>query len=315
MINNLLNLLKQSKKILIITHMGPDGDAVGSVCALGILLKELNKDVTYIMDSLISDKMKIGNEARYFNQSTDDRFDLAIALDCSEKTFLFGHEYLDSAEKVIVIDHHITNKKYGDINYVSPDVAAVGEIIMDIYDILGMRIGYEAAAWLYLSLATDTGNFRYSNVTANTHKKAAILYEIRNDFDTINKKIEGYGLTRLKYLSKVIENIMLFGDNKVIVSYISLDDYNNKMLDKETEMQLQNMIDVIRNVENVQVAVLLKQFKEDEFKISLRSNGDFDVAAVAKKFGGGGHKKAAGCNANGNISDIISDLKTQIKIY
>jgi phosphoesterase RecJ-like protein len=314
MINNIIDLIKKSKKILIMTHKGPDGDAVGSVCALGLLLKELGKDVTYIMDSLISNKMKIEKESDYFIQNTTDTFDLAIALDCSEKTFLFGHEYLEKADKVIVIDHHITNKRYGIENYISDKVAAVGEIIIDMYEILRVNIGYEAAAWRYLSLATDTGNFRYSNVTSDTHKKAAKLYEIRSDFDRINKKIEEYGLTRLKYLSKIIKNIIVYNNNKVIISYIEINDYVNKTLDEEAEMQLQNMIDVIRNVENIEVAVLIKQAEEELFKVSLRSNGEFDVAAVAKRYGGGGHKKAAGCNASGNIDNIISQLKKVITI-
>ncbi len=314
MINNIINLINKSNKVLIVTHKGPDGDAVGSVCALGLLLKELGKDVTYIMDSLISDKMKIEKESDYFIQNTKDTFDLAIALDCSEKTFLFGHEYLKKADKVIVIDHHITNKKYGTENYVSDKVAAVGEIIIDMYSLMGVNIGYEAAAWLYLSLVTDTGNFRYSNVTADTHKKAAMLYSIRSDFDRINKKIEEYGLIRLKYLSKIIENIIVYSNNKVIISYIEINDYVNKALDEEAEMQLQNMIDVIRNIENIEVAVLIKQAEEALFKVSMRSNGDFDVAAVAKQYGGGGHKKAAGCNASGNINNIISQLKKIITI-
>ncbi|MEL7570662.1 MAG: DHH family phosphoesterase [Eubacteriaceae bacterium] len=314
MINSIIDLIKKSNKILIITHKGPDGDAVGSVCALGLLLKELGKEVTYVMDNLISGKMKIEKESDYFVQTTEDKFDLAIALDCSEKTFLFGHEYLQNANEVAVIDHHITNKKYGDKNYVSHKVAAVGEIIIDIYKILNVNISYEAAAWLYLSLATDTGNFRYSNVTADTHKKTAMLYEIRSDFDKINKQIEQYGLTRLKYLSKVIKNIIVYNNNKVIISYIEINDYVNKTLDEEAEMQLQNMIDIIRNVENIEVAVLIKQAENELFKVSLRSNGDFDVAAVAKQYGGGGHKKAAGCNANGNIGNIISELKKTITV-
>lgn len=314
MINKLIDVIKQSNKIVILTHKGPDGDAVGSVCALGLMLKEMGKNVTYIIDSLLSEKLKIEHEANFFLTSTSETFDLAIALDCSELNYLYGSEYLANAKKVIVIDHHITNKKYGDVNCVSESVAAVGEIIIDLYAQMNIKISYEAAAWLYLSLATDTGNFRYSNVTANTHAKVAKLYEIRNDFSEINQKIEEYGLTRLIYLSKIIDNIQVFSNNKVIISYISLEDYVNKVMDEEADMQLQNMIDILRNVENVEVAVLIKQAEKELFKVSMRSNKDFDVAAVAKLYGGGGHKKAAGCNMSGEIDTIIKDLESNIKI-
>jgi phosphoesterase RecJ-like protein len=241
-------------------------------------------------------------------------FDLVIALDCSELNYLYGSEYMKNAAEVIVIDHHVTNKKYGKINCVFESAAAVGEIIIDMYEYENIQISTQAASWLYLSLATDTGNFRYSNVTANTHKKVATLYEIRDDFSAINKKIEEYGLTRLKYLSRIIDNIDLSSDDKVIISYISLNDYMNKIMDEEADMQLQNMIDILRNVESVEVAVLIKQAESELFKVSLRSNGDFDVASVAKLYGGGGHKKAAGCNMSGDIDTVIKNLKNQIKI-
>jgi phosphoesterase RecJ-like protein len=314
MISKLLDSIKQNNKILILTHKGPDGDAVGSVCALGLMLKEMGKDITYIVDSMLSEKLKINNEANFFSASTTEAFDLAIALDCSELDYLYDRKYLEKANQVIVIDHHITNKKYGDMNYVCESAAAVGEIIIDMYEYANIQISSQAAAWLYLSLATDTGNFRYSNVTANTHRKVAKLYEIRDDFSAINKKIEEYGLTRLTYLSKIINNIKMFSGNKVIISYISLNDYVNKIMDEEADMQLQNMIDILRNVESVEVAVLIKQADRELFKVSLRSNGDFDVAAVAKSYGGGGHKKAAGCNISGDIDTIIKNVASKIEI-
>lgn len=299
---------------MLLTHKRPDGDAVGSVCALGLLLKTLDKEVTYVIDPALSKRMKIEAEAQYFVEHTEKNFDLVIALDCADPDFLYGTDLLDAAPKSIVIDHHVTNKNYGTINYNLPLAAAVGEIVMDLYEAAGVKIGYEAASWLYLSLSTDTGNFRYSNVTAQTHQKAAQLFEIRDDFSALNQKMDEYGLLRLKYLACVIERILLLYEGKVAISYLTLDDYENKVMDEETDMQLQNMIDILRNIENVEVAALIKQEAKNLFKVSMRSNGEEDVAAIAQKFGGGGHKKAAGCDMHGDIQTILTLLKENIVI-
>ncbi len=312
MINKILEEIKSSETILILTHKRPDGDAIGSVCALGLLLKSMGKKVQYVVDPMVSKKMKIGPEAIFFADTTDRCFDLVIALDCADTDFLYGGELLKSAAKSIVIDHHVTNKNYGTFNYVKPAVAAVGEIIMDLYEAAKIGIGYEAASWLYLSLSTDTGNFRYSNVTAQTHLKAAKLFEIRNDFSAISQQMEKYGMARLRYLARVIEHIQLLCQNKVAVSYLELKDYENKVMDEETDLHLQDMVNVLRNIEDVEVSVFLKQEKPGAFKASMRSNGTIDVAKIAQRFGGGGHKKAAGCDINGEIQNIIASLKKEI---
>ncbi len=298
---------------MLLTHKRPDGDAIGSVCALGLLLKALKKEVTYVVDPAVSKKMKIAPEAAYFVDETNRQFDLIIALDCADPNFLYKESLLKAADKIVVMDHHVTNKNYGTLNYVLPAVAAVGEVVMDLYDAAGIDIGYEAAAWLYLSLSTDTGNFRYSNVTAQTHIKAAKLFEIRNDFSEINQKMDEYGMGKLKYLARVIERIELSFQGKVALSYLELADYENHVMDEETDMQLQNMIDVLRNIEGVEVAIFIKQETSDTFKISMRSNGKVDVAKIAQLFGGGGHKKAAGGDGKGDITTIIAALNQALR--
>ncbi len=279
---------------------------------MGLLLRAIGKEVDYVIDGRVTENLKIEKEAARFRCETNDIYDAVIVLDCGDDEILYGREYLSAGPVRIVIDHHATNRQYGDINLVDDAIAATGELVVDLYDAFQVPISCEAAAWLYLSLATDTGNFRYSNVTAQTHFKMARIYEIRDDLAVINRQIEAYDVSKLIYLGKIIEHMQSYFDGRLLMSYLTRADYIDGVLDENHEAQLQNIIDFMRGVEGVEVAVLLKMTAGGTLKASLRSNTDFDVAVIAAEFGGGGHSKAAGFDVDLNVEELMAMLEKSI---
>ena len=294
-ISDIINIIKDSSEIGISFHSNPDGDALGSSLALLIGLRELNKKAYIISKDLVPDIYTFLPFANEVNNCTSDILqstDCVIALDCGNIDRLSANIGLENKQYTIInIDHHISNDYYGDYNYVDTTAAAVGEIIFQLLSPLGIALTKDIATCLYTSILTDTGSFKHSNTTLNTHNIAGNLINTGIDFSEIYRKVyENKRLERVRLYGKVIDNIELLHDGSICIMYITqkmIDSINGDMSDTS------DIISIGTSIDSVEVAVLIKE-TESGTKVSLRSKNKVDVRKIAETFSGGGHVRASG---------------------
>ncbi|MDV3426044.1 MAG: bifunctional oligoribonuclease/PAP phosphatase NrnA [Bacillota bacterium] len=302
-INNIIKKIMESESIAITFHVSPDGDSLGSSLALYIALKKLNKDAKIICNDDIPDVYNflpgIENISKDIKLSQD--FDLVIVLDCGNKDRICSDIKFDGSYFIINIDHHKSNDNYGDINYVDPLSAAVGEIIYKLIENLNVPLDPDIASNIYTSILTDTGAFRFSNTTADTMKIASeLLDKAKFDFSDIYRRIYySRDFKRIKLYGLVIDSMRLILDGKAVIMTISRD-----ML-KSLGTELGDTSDIINigmEIDSIDAGILIKE-TEEGLKVSLRSKYLFDVSKVASRFGGGGHIRAAGLTLNTSIEE------------
>lgn len=311
-IGKIIETLQKSHSFLIISHLSPDGDALGSVIALGLTLKKLNKKVDYDMDPSIEEKFKFLSEFKNLSyHMLDKQYEVGITLDCSDVHHLYDEMVLKRCNTIINIDHHINNQNYGNINYINAKAGATGEIIYEIIKSLDVELDSNISKALYTAIVTDTGNFKYSNVTSKTHYIISELLKIPIDAWKINKKLfDEHTKSKTFLMERAIHNLRFLLEGKLAIIVITQSDLEET---GSTSEEIEGIINIGRDIIGVEVAILLKERQEKEFKISFRSNEYVDVGEIALKLGGGGHSRASGCTMFGNVDEIISKLKTMVK--
>ena len=309
--------LNEYKNIYLTAHVNPDGDSIGSALALAYFLKnKMNKDVTVAINDNIPSSFKFlpGIELIVTDTSKIESIDLLITVDCASKDRLALDESLvENAKYVINIDHHVTNTKFGDLNFVNSSASSTGEVLYEMIKTLGYDINKDIATCLYVSISTDTGSFKYTNTTSNTHLIASKLLEQGIDLETINIELyQKRSLEKTKLLMESMQNLTLLENNTVGIVAVDeeiLKSSGAKVQDSEI------IVDFIRNIDSINLACVLKPITENSTKASFRSKKDIDVSKIALVFGGGGHAKAAGCTINSNISEAKEIITNEILKY
>ena len=309
--NEILNVIHQNNSFLICSHISPDGDSLGSTIALGLLLKKLNKIVMYHIDPMISSSYSFLLEIENIESVINDKeYDIGICLDCSNIDHLYGSNVLKQCKKIINIDHHISNQFYGDINYVDSDASATGEIIYELLTFAKIKLDKNIATALYIAIVTDTGNFKYSNTTSKTHFVVSELLKQKIKAWKINKKLfDEHSKSRMLLLGKTINNLQFFLDDQLSIVVLTQKDLEEVGASPD---EVEGLINIGRDILNVEVSILLKENNPNEYKVSFRSNEYVNVGDIAQKLGGGGHSRASGCTMLGNKEEIIKKLKTII---
>jgi len=291
--------LLRSKKIGITYHVSPDGDAVGSALALLNGLRLLNKDAYLISKDLISENLqflKNSSEAAGKVVKAEDGTEVVVVLDCGNFERISA-DLCDYKGEIINIDHHISNDKYGNKNYIDIKAAATAEIVFMLLEKLGVSFEEEnddikeIATCLYTSLVTDTGAFRHSNVTSRTHLIASKLKNVGvNNTNIYENLFDSNSFEKMKLIGKALSNIELLFNGKVALIRIPIS------YGKELGIEIGDTSDIISfalQIKGIELAVLIKEI-ENGSKVSLRSKTAFDVREIAENLGGGGHVKAAG---------------------
>ena len=295
-------------KILITSHKNPDGDAIGSSLGWFNFLRKLKSNVKVILKDKIPyfyDFLPNINKISS-SPSINEQFDWVIILDVSE-TERTGFDSIP-AKNSLVIDHHITANPDSTFAIVEPKMPSTCELSLEIMKLIGENlIDYEVALPIYMGMVTDTGSFGYNSTTPNTLRNAAFLLERGiNPYTVIKNLFERNKVTRIKLLKKVLDTLDFAANGKI--AHITV---LQKFL-KETGAGLEEtegFISYPRSIEGVEVAIFFKEFEDGKWKVSLRSKGKIDVAAVASKFGGGGHVMAAGFEYAG---EGIENLKKEL---
>lgn len=302
--------LRDISECTIIMHRHPDGDTVGSAAALGKTLTKLQKTVHYACSDPITPRYAglVGGEEHF-----DTPRGTIIAVDVAAPDMAGKLESF--AQKAdIVIDHHGSNPCYGKLNLVCPKAAAAGEIMYEVVNTL-LPIDRDVAEALYIAVATDTGCFRHGSTTPNTHRVAAELMELGLDITTLNRKLFTIKTrAALMIQAAVLDSLETYADGQVAVLMLT-----RQMIEKcgANEDDMENIAATGMQIQGVRSAATLREMRDGEFKVSLRSDGSVNAAAVCARFSGGGHAMAAGCTLRGSESDckeriaqaIIEDLQ------
>lgn len=292
-LNKMSEIISQSTTIGITFHTSPDGDSIGSALALLISLEKLNKDAYIISkEKLPSDFSFLPrSEAIDGNtQSPKEGTEIVIVIDCGNVERINAD--LSTYKKTIInIDHHLSNDEYGHYNYVNTSASAAAEIIFNLIQKLGVEFDSKIASCLYTSIMTDTGSFKYSNTTSNTHSILSELLKHPFDFSSIHRLIyENKDEKYLRLLGLVYSDMKLVRDSKICLFSIT-----DKML-KQLDYQLEDSSEIVSSgltIKGVEASILFKEQK-DGVKISFRSKDKIDVRKIAEYFSGGGHIKASG---------------------
>src|SRR5690554_3720159 len=308
-IDRIIDTIQDKNDFLITSHSSPDGDSLGSVIALGIALKKLNKKVSYCMDDSIGQKFKFLPEMDSLLapiNSENHFYEVGISLDCSDVNHLSNADILKVCKKTINIDHHINNKNFGDLNCVDPNASATGEIIFEILQRMNIHLDRDIAMALYTAIVTDTGNFKYSNTTSKTHFIISELMKYPISAWEINKRVfDEHPLSKILLMGRAINNLSILCEGKLAVTIISKKDMVEVGSSPD---EVENIINIGRDIRGVEVSILIKENSESEYKIGFRSNNYVDVAKIAYDLGGGGHTRASGCTMRGNLDHIMDQL-------
>lgn len=294
--------LEIPQNTLILFHRNPDADAVGSAFALKTVLENLGSNAYCVCACDVPVRLRFlmnGEQESVLPESIPDEieFERIISVDSASPSQLGDLWELYGEQIDLMIDHHASGEPYADA-YIQTDAAATGEILFDLVKALATEekvvITDALCTDLYAAISSDTGCFRYSNVTPETHARAAELVASGIDCADINHRLfEAKTMEQLRAQAAGISNLHLFANGKIAVVTFP---YALKAALGLADEHLETLIDVARSLIGVQVAVSIRQPGTDgTFRVSTRSNGAYDVSALCAKFDGGGHKKAAGC--------------------
>lgn len=310
-LEELADFLIKNDDYLISGHVQPDGDVFGSTFAMYLILKNFDKKVTVSFEpAFVPKKYRFLQETKIKNKKDISVVENFIVMECPDRKRLGALEELSlKAVNVINIDHHLENDFYGDLNIVDPGASATTEMIYKLARILNVDITKKIANCIYVGLVTDTGRFQYSNTKAETLDLAAEMVRKGVEPGFIFEAIyENCSMQSLVLLGTVVNNMKLAADGKIIWSYI-----DRKSTPPGTDPgDTENLINYLRSVEGPKVAALIKM-DDDEHKVSLRSKGDLDVAKIASKMNGGGHKNAAGFSSKMKLDEMVLWLEKQVQ--
>ena len=304
--------IRAHDRFLVTTHENPDGDALGSLLALTLALRQLGKDATmYLVGPTPLPQeygfMSLDDLHRTVPGDAAER--VLMCVDCANESRLGADaEILHTARLVVNIDHHHDNTRFGDLNLVVSDASSTGEVLRDVFRDLDVEIRPEIAEPLYIAVVTDTGRFQYTNTTPKALRLAAELVEAGADVHRIFQGVyESVQFAKLKLLARALERAQVYEGGRVVVSHLLREDFNQV---GAVEPYSEGIIDFLRAVEGADMAVLIREPPRSDGptrRVSLRASVDeLDVSAIARTFKGGGHRQAAGFSSELSVEQITA---------
>jgi phosphoesterase RecJ-like protein len=307
-----IDLINNTSNWLVTSHTRPDGDAVGCMKVFCEIAKQLGKNARPLLLSPPAEWYKfvfdspvpvLGNDVKLeeLKAGRFGEFDLAVIVDTNSYVQLADFDKWLKVSKipVLVIDHHLTGDGLGTVEIIDSTAAATGEIILDLLKSVGWKVTPVMAEALYIALSTDTGWFRFENTDARVMRNASILVELgARPVEIYHKMYQSYSPARLKLLGKMLESLELHHDGKIALMFIMRRDFD---LTGATGTDTEEFVNESQRISSVKASALFVELKDGGFRCSLRSDGKIDVRQIAAKYGGGGHKVAAGVNLKGPL--------------
>ena len=312
MIATIAQELKNNERFLLATHVNPDGDAIGSLGALALVLEGMGKQVVaYCQDEVPEFLRFLPYADRIVREISGlDRFEVAVVLDCGALDRIGNAaEVLQHVGQIIHIDHHSSSGDFGQLNLVRPEYSSTAEILYEIFQAIPVSLTPEVAENIYTAILTDTGSFRFANTTARTLAIAAEMVSL----GVVPEKVAGeiydsMSPERIELLARSLDTLTLRSNGRVAAMHVS-----RRML-KETGTSLidtDGFVNYPRAISSAEIAIFFREMAADEVNVSLRSRGGLDVAEFARIHGGGGHHNAAAFRLGGSLSEVVEKVLTE----
>ena len=291
--------LVESDKPLIVSHIRPDGDAIGSLIGLGLRLSEMGKEVQMVLEDGVPASFKHLPGSELVQKKVKREFDLVCVVDCSD-LLRTGKAIPMDRKPDINLDHHVTNLNFARLNVVVPDAVATTEVIADLFQVMGWNFSKSVASALLTGLITDTIGFRTTNITPKSLRLAASLMETGADLSSLYYKslisrsfeaanLWGLGLSRIQKDGQIVFTSLTKNDRQ-LANYPGRDDAD--------------LINMLSSIEGFEVALIFIEQPNGNVKVSWRSRSVCDVSKIALEFGGGGHPRASGAEISGSLQDV-----------
>jgi phosphoesterase RecJ-like protein len=294
--------IRRRQRFVLSSHVRPDGDAIGSQLAMAYALWQMGKDVRLVNRDAPPGPLRVfpGVSRIEVANRIDDPGDAVIVMECGDLTRT-GVEGFDRGF-VINIDHHLGNANYGAVNWFDASAAACGEMVFDLVKELGVPLTLEIATHVYIEILTDTGSFHYSSISPRTFDICRQCMEAGINPPAIAGAIyDSNNLGRLKLFGAVMSKMELDSSGRVATVYV------DQALARDcggTYEDTEGIVNLPLTVKEIEAVAFFKEAGADDWRVSMRSKGEVDVNAIAKEFGGGGHKNASGCSATGRFEDL-----------
>jgi phosphoesterase RecJ-like protein len=313
MMDQIIEQLKASRSVLVTTHVNPDGDAIGSLIAMGRIMSLLDKRVVMYNESRIPAVYRFLPKVNDIRRTLPDgeTFDTAIVLDCGRLARVGkAVSRIDAVPTVINLDHHQTNTGFGDARIIDTEACATAEIVYRLFCRLNLELDDVLAISIYTAILTDTGSFRFSNTNQEAFRIGETMIRAGVDPYKVAQHVYGtYSLGRIKLLNLALDSIEISDNGKMSIMTLwkeMLEETGTKREDVD------GIINYARNIQDIKIAALLHELEGNgsgpdsrhTWHVSLRSDGDVDVAAIAAQYGGGGHTTAAGFNVEASLMDL-----------
>ena len=314
--SKLNDIIKSSKNILIISHVNPDGDTLGSMCGLYCaILDNFKKKCDMVAISKIPDVYSYLphlSEVKNVDDLDKSReYDLVINVDVAALDRACDAKILfEKAKFTVNIDHHKTNIAYGNLNFINPDASSTGEVLFGCFENMNWKVNLDCAICLYTAILTDTGSFRFDNTKPSTFEVASKLVEIGVQPSDIYKKVyESDSKTLVMFQAHCISKAKFLEDDKIAYTLVYKKDMEKFSAGDDC---MEGLTEKLRAIVRTRIAFVAKEMKSGGTKISMRSKFA-DVAEICSVFGGGGHKFAAGCTIKAPVEDAAKKVLEEIK--
>lgn len=314
--SEMIEFLGRSHRVLVATHVYPDGDAIGSLLALADGLEATGREVFRYSEEKATHHYEFlpgVDRLQTVLPANLEGFDCAVALDCGDR-YRLGREMerLLAISPLLVIDHHAGHQPFGQSSWVEPERGSTGEMVYDLLRVLGIELSREAAYNLYAAIVSDTGSFKYSSTTAGTFRVARDLVERGvKPAEVAGRLFDNYTVNRLRLLTEVLSTLRLYAADRI--ASITVD---RQMLARtgSSQADTEGFINYPRALATVRIAVFVKEADDGQIAVSMRSKGTrYDVAQVAARFGGGGHRNAAGFKLQGaTVADTLERVLQEL---
>jgi bifunctional oligoribonuclease and PAP phosphatase NrnA len=298
----IVDAVRTRQRFVVSSHSRPDGDSIGSQLAFAYAVRALGKEVTVVnRDAAPAPLLAFpGVSSIQIADSISGDYDAAVIMECGDLARP-GVAGLDRYF-VINIDHHPGNTNYGALNWFDESAAACGEMVFDLVTALGVPMSVEIATHIYLAILTDTGSFHYSSISPRTFDICRQMLEAGVDAVAVARSVyDSNNMGRLKLFGAVLSAMQIDPSGRIAIVYL---DHDMAREAGGTYEDTEGLINLPLTVKEIQSVVFFKQTEGDDYRVSMRSKGDIDIGSVAKEFGGGGHKNAAGCSVNGPIDKL-----------
>ena len=311
--------LRRADRLLLTTHENPDGDALGSLLGMHLLLSQLGKDAAMF---LAAEEFPLPHEYRFLSidgvlnaPPADLAERLVVFLDCGNIDRMPVDFLRADGIRIVNVDHHHDNTRFGEVNLVDPAASCTAELVWRLTHELGAELTPPMAEALYIGLVTDTGRFMYRNTGAEAHRMAAELIEAGASPATVNRQVfESLPFRRIELLARGLARVERFDDGAITTTYLSRDDFLQTGAD---ETDSEGIVDHLRSVEGTAVAVLVRDLLAEDRaglrKVSLRAvDGEVDVSRIARGLGGGGHTQAAGFTTALEAPELLERVRAEV---